>query len=595
MVIKSNSATYRIQRVLEYSTFFSKEEPIDITATLKLFSRDSLVRMATIVSLHFGNYYTTDKARSFFSPENINYNTYIVPHFNKYIKEHNLAPDSLIPVFTFRTGLELWRNVFAIHVEEFQNTVKKEDSELLLFKILLSLNEKLFSIKANGKYQYELDEMLFLNYYLTNDLNNYDFQAILQPQIFFFKSLVDFIPNNPTLVKAVKILHGNWGITSWEEYFATIVFLAHETETYRKEQQIGLPILNLHNAINNDQTGLLSPSLIRHLCIDENEYIPYDYLVDNTIEMNIDYRIFRSKPLVKLKEKEEYVVINIQLLCERLFNSLYFDFLPLINGRKNSVGHLDYNKYFIEHRIFRSTMYSCIQSNIFTFPTYNDYTDVEERKEPDFYIRYPNSDIIIIECKAIKMNGSIRDEGDYYRLLDELREKIVLKTRELDKSRRPKKGYPEPIGLGQLIEHIDSIESDSFKWDDKIPDAVAYYPIIVFEDVRYFQPGFLSILNRWFYELIESKNEIKLSEISIMPVMAVSINTLFLYNEYLKKNGLNRIVNKYVKDYCHYDIKTGKYHIPVDANFDAYLRRMPYRKQNIMENWLRKAKNKTYK
>ena len=33
---------------------------------------------------------------------------------------------------------------------------------------------------------------------------------------------------------------------------------------------------------------------------------------------------------------------------------------------------------------------------------------------------------------TIKMNGEIRDYADYDRLLDELHEKVVLKTRNLD-------------------------------------------------------------------------------------------------------------------------------------------------------------------
>lgn len=84
------------------------------------------------------------------------------------------------------------------------------------------------------------------------------------------------------------------------------------------------------------------------------------------------------------------------------------------------------------------------------------------------------------------MNGECRDDGDYGRLLDELHEKIVLKTRNLDKTRKKTKKSPEPIGVGQLINHIDSIEADSFEWDINIPDEVSYYPILVLRMSDYF-------------------------------------------------------------------------------------------------------------
>ncbi len=37
--------TYHIRRVLEYSEFFKDASPIDIPATLKLYSRNALLRM----------------------------------------------------------------------------------------------------------------------------------------------------------------------------------------------------------------------------------------------------------------------------------------------------------------------------------------------------------------------------------------------------------------------------------------------------------------------------------------------------------------------------------------------------------------------
>ena len=59
--------TYHIRRVLEYSEFFKDSSPIDIPATLKLYSRNTLLRMAAILSLHYGNMHFPDNERSLFS------------------------------------------------------------------------------------------------------------------------------------------------------------------------------------------------------------------------------------------------------------------------------------------------------------------------------------------------------------------------------------------------------------------------------------------------------------------------------------------------------------------------------------------------
>ena len=58
--------TYHIRRVLEYSEFFQGEVHIDIVATLKQFNRNELVRMAAILSLHYGNMYIPDNERTVF-------------------------------------------------------------------------------------------------------------------------------------------------------------------------------------------------------------------------------------------------------------------------------------------------------------------------------------------------------------------------------------------------------------------------------------------------------------------------------------------------------------------------------------------------
>ena len=185
------------------------------------------------------------------------------------------------------------------------------------------------------------------------------------------------------------------------------------------------------------------------------------------------------------------------------------------------------------------------------------------------------------------MNGECRDDGDYARLLDELHEKIVLKTRNLDKTRKEHKGEPEPTGVGQLVHHIDSIDADTFEWDSNIPDDVSYYPMLVFEDVKLVQTGILSIVNRWFYDELKNKKDLVLSD-AIMPIMVVSINTLYLYDNLLVKRGLCNVIDTFVKENAYYDKNTETYKVSDVADFDMFLRRNPYKKSGDAVRWLKR-------
>jgi hypothetical protein len=575
-----------IRRVLEYTDFFDESQELDVIAVLKTYNRSDLIRIAALLSLHYGNLEMPNHKRTLFSEASKNHVALLNNLFKLYYEKHGLEEKTILQASTYRTSLELWRLIFSIPVEEYSNTMPIEDAEINLFKIVLALNEKIYKFKKNLQNTLQVDELLFLNSYLNNDSNSYDLQSVLQPQSYYFYQLVKFIPTNEIMKRASDKLLADWGLSSWKQYYTTIVWLAKKTDDYFKEYQSGVPIIQLDKMVRNDETGLLAKSLIEHLYIDEDEYIPTDYCqTKNKKDVNIDYRRFRSKPFIKLKDGSGFIVINIQLLCERLYNSLYFDFMPLTNNSKDSFGFFDYNKDFVEKELFHNTIFKCLRDNVFTWPDRNSHNDSENPHEPDFYARYPKGELLIMECKAIKMNGEIKDDADYDRLLDELHEKIVLKTRNLDPDRKDFKGEPEPMGIGQIIHHINSIEENTFEWDQNIPDQVAYYPMIVFEDIRLLQPGLMSILNRWFYEEIGKIKDIDLKVTSCMPIIPISINTLFLYDDKIKKIGLFKMIEDYVR-MASKNQEDGSFLLDPLSDFDAYLRRYPFRKNSEITKWL---------
>lgn len=76
--------TLEIRRIVEYRDFFVGEDTVDIRATLKRFSRNTLVRMAAVLSLHYGNMCFPDNKNTLFS-ESSKKQTYrsncVVRHF----------------------------------------------------------------------------------------------------------------------------------------------------------------------------------------------------------------------------------------------------------------------------------------------------------------------------------------------------------------------------------------------------------------------------------------------------------------------------------------------------------------------------------
>ena len=130
---KIQPVSFRIRRVVEYGDFFVGEAPLDITATLKLYNRNMLVRIAAVLSLHYGNMCVPDNEKTLFSENSKKHMLYLNKLFKAYYNKLGLVEGKKVAILTYRTSLELWKRIFAIRAEEFTNEVAECDIELLLF------------------------------------------------------------------------------------------------------------------------------------------------------------------------------------------------------------------------------------------------------------------------------------------------------------------------------------------------------------------------------------------------------------------------------------------------------------------------------
>ena len=69
---------------MEYSDFFFDESPIDVGATLRRYNRNTLIRTAAILSLHFGNICVPDNEYTLFSDISRKH----IPHLNSLFKAY---------------------------------------------------------------------------------------------------------------------------------------------------------------------------------------------------------------------------------------------------------------------------------------------------------------------------------------------------------------------------------------------------------------------------------------------------------------------------------------------------------------------------
>ena len=82
----------------------------------------------------------------------------------------------------------------------------------------------------------------------------------------------------------------------------------------------------------------------------------------------------------------------------------------------------------------------------------------------------------------------------------------------------------------------------------------------------------------------------ELNDIAYRPVMAISINTLFLYDNLIRKRGLTNLIDAFLEKEATID-EYGNYKLLPLADFDAYLRKNSFNKSVIIgkriTDWLK--------
>lgn len=542
----------KIQKILEYDDVF-QGEPIDVEQVLKKYSREKIVKVVCVLGHSFGNAFL--KSSTFFSSISENRVQQLNDKVSSALQKLGVGD---ICYSTTKTSLELLRIAFSIPPSEYSNNGLEEDLEYDMFRVVLMLNQKLFFYKNDGTL--ELDELIYFNQFATNDTNSTPLHSIFRMQSYYASELFDFLDQHyPTILSN---LLKYWDLTDYRQYLLTLYSIFSLCFVQQQKNPQGYWLLDFNRI--PIQEGLYYSQVTDKIAIDINEVILYSKEDTEARVDNIDYRMFRAKPLIRVSDNT-YYVYNLQLLLERTYNSLFFDLKNVWKG----CGFTDFfNKQFVEQNMFRHTMKLCLGKNDYTYPTtqmIDERVLDESPNQPDFYIRQCGS-LVLFECKAFKLSGELKDKADIQKLLRILKLKIYEATDNIDKTRKPKKA-PEPVGVTQLVTEIEKIVEDDFPFDNNIPDKVDYYPIIVLEDPRFIQPGLMSIVNRWSKDLLAER----LGHIAYYPIVITSIDILFQYSDTFRELGFPKVIDIFLQSNAKLNENGKDWYINPMADFNSFI------------------------
>lgn len=556
--------TETVEKILEFKDLFPQEESLDVSAVLKKYSKELWVKSCHVLSNNYRSImWFPDAMYPFFTQK-----TSAVEKLEGKIKKYlELSDSKRVCYSTLRTILELLRHVFSVPNSEYSNSCDKDDFEYDLFRVLLQLNTKLMDFKSAQ--QQELDVLMFFLHYVTNDVSIDDYRCLFGEQIMMYHSLSEVLESDIAFKEVKDELLKKLGVSSMKEYAKTWLFLCKCVNDYHQQNKKCCPILNYEDFKENCS---ISEVVLNYLSIDINCCIEYDTTKMGERDNNVDYRMFRAHPLVKIADGQ-YLIYNFQILVERLYNGLFFDMKEFMGTNPFQF----YNTKFVERRLFQPQMLKCINTKktSFFYPSRKEISEDPDRVEkdcmPDFYIR-EGENLIIFECKANLLKGELKDNADVDDLMSTIKNKLYHSVKDEDNHKSQNKNK----GVTQLVYQIKMIEDNSVSYDTGIPDEVRYYPVIVLHDSRLVVPGISSIINRWYKDSLKENN---LLEIASCPIIVLSLYTLVKYKDTFFQRGFHNVFDEYIEFVTHYEEDGIHWKFDPMADFDCFMNSKPVHKK----------------
>ena len=503
--------SYRLIIPLEFDSVFKWEFRVRPRKVLAMLSRENLVKLAMLLCKEYCGKPAIKTVQMLSSTDK--HTLLLANRIKHHVVELKQQNNTDVIVAFVNTPLELLRIAFSIDPDKMRDAKvsRIDDLQWKLVKLITQINQNLMHFKAPRKDKGDFAKLLLVNDASNRDILKQDIkgQFVSQPiqAVLFFQLL----ESKQKYTKLLNAFYERYGISSWKEYVRSVYGLAlfslkEGTGVYPRKKIEETP-------------ELVSLSVLDKISIDaNNEVIKYacDNVCDN--QGNSDYKVFKSRPLIKLSSGD-FVIHNPAIVIDRLYSSLYFDFKDIredIAGKQPDVNNL-FTSEFIEKTLFSEVVSKCINHRY--CKSYREEDLIQIHKITDGELGYPdcfvrqNTDeaVVLFECKDIRLNAWIKERRDYGLLEKELKNKIVTKTYKIDKkSKKQIKISPKRIGIGQLAGHVANIRNGSFPWALDLPDDIVIYPILVIADNRLVFDGLPRLAQKWYYECLASEGLQKL-------------------------------------------------------------------------------------
>ena len=469
-------------------------------------------------------------------------------------------------------SLELLRRAYSIGYHQFNENESPVDIDKLQYetvRLITQINEDLMKYKIADGQKQNLAKLVYTNNASSYDILYYDMQneylyQLIQA-VYFFRLL----EGNVRYKALLEEFNCRYGIKDWREYVRTIVALfciSKNHEGYIK------------GSLDIDVDSLMSPSVLDKISIEYNiDKIPYKSKDEYDNEGNSDYRIFRSKPIFKLKNGD-YAVHSRPLLTGRLYSSLYFDFLDIaesITQKHPDISNL-FTSEFVEKTLFCGLLKECLSDS---YTGYDEEALKRTYKITDGELGYPDyllksqKGVILFECKDIRINAWIKEQRNYDLISTELINKLVCKTYKIDyKNKKHVNVNPKRIGCGQIAGHVANIRKGQFPWDNTLQLDVTVYPVLVIADNRLLVEGLTPIIQTWMCECLSNEGIDSNME---KPLIIMSPLNLLKYQNLFKKNGFEQYFEEYYQS-TRQSFVDGVSAINTLISFDDFMSKYPF-------------------
>lgn len=465
-----------------------------------------------------------DVPRFFFGPQNTEWTYDSIGRYKAYVaKEKDANQQPMECAAGSETPLLLLKYIMSM--PERKTTDDIAILERNLYTAFLVANEKTMN-REQGKPPYKPEEDLemylaglLMSRYAYNDFTDQkrELDDLLRNQVSRTERFFNFVNRHPQLTDIYDEFLKEYGLTSWSDYLRT--YLSIQALARYKTGVVNFERLE-------DVDGLLTEQIVEKESIDINKSVP--------IEDNVDYVVFREKPFIKVGP-HEYAVIDVSFMIYRMFDGLYFIFNDL--WRKHNPD--DPNKFnqlftteFSEETVLVDVLKDVANANGWVSLTDNECKKLVPERQlsspPDFYIR-DAEDVILFECKDVKISKEIKADGTTEQLLQEVDKDFVGYEDERGKWRFK--------GVGQLVRNAKRIQDGLFAWDNEVNKNSRLFLVLVLADVRQVAAGWKNYLNRkMFEECVRQNVDIR----RVCPLILTDLGNLVVYKHNFIKNGFLR-------------------------------------------------------